>query len=131
MLILTLGFSHNILGELTIQNDSSKILKIKIIRFENNLPDINEYKYTEEFTLPINEKIRIKQFKGLNTFPNMGFDNIIKFTIYNENNEEIISYDDGYIIYQLSIKSGVSGGGCFSKIRTEYYTFIITDEVLK
>jgi len=127
VLVLTLGFSHSILGELTIKNNSSSIIKINIHRHEGNRKNIE----TEEFILPIGEEIKSKQFEGLNTFANNGFE-IIDFIIYNENNEEVKIYD-GYEIYQISKDTCIVRGGgiCSSKIRTEYYTFIITNEILQ
>ncbi|MCL2294264.1 MAG: hypothetical protein FWC36_05310 [Spirochaetes bacterium] len=121
--LLILGCSEIILGVLTIKNDSSSIIKIKINRFESNTES------SEEFILAVNESIRIKPFRAVNTFANRGFP--IQVIIYNEKGE-VIEVFGGFDIFQISRESRARQGGIFSSERTtEYYTFIITDELIK
>jgi hypothetical protein len=126
MLIFALGTSHGVNTNVNVKNNSSQDLKLRITRHDRY--DYTEY--SEEFMLLMRQDMELRTIKTINEWPNPD-KYIISIIIYNENGDIIKEY----INEDINEDNKFDNLFVFIKDKSgkneRYFSFTITDEILK
>jgi LAS superfamily LD-carboxypeptidase LdcB len=131
MFIFALGTSHEVKTNVTVKNNSSQDLKLKITRHERY--DYTDY--SEEFMLLMGQDMELRTIKTINKKPNPD-EYIISIIIYNENEDIIKEYNkDNKNEDNKNEDNNFDNLFVFIKDRSgkndRCFYFIINDEILK